>query len=173
MYSKTKLHNGLMADCAVCTPDRKKKRRDRDDRPKRERATNIEGYLKRQMAEEIGEDELSKDFRFQLMQKYGTIAPRIDRRVTRPSWMEESRWKTLKQEFHNLTKGLVPSQQFSPKPTNRSASTSNSLRNPLQSQRLLPQHRTARPWSEIHHKKYNGPKPKPSTSVPPLTPRQL
>jgi hypothetical protein len=60
------------------------------------------------MAEEIGEDELSKDFRFGLMQKYGIIAPRIDRRVTKPNWMEEATWKKLKQEFHNATKGLVP-----------------------------------------------------------------
>ena len=112
MFQRTKLHGGLMADCAVCTPDRKKKRRDREDRPTRERATTLDGYLRRQMSEEIGEDELSKDFRFQLMQKYGTIAPRIDRRVTKPSWMEESRWKVLKQEFHNLTKGVVPARQF-------------------------------------------------------------
>ena len=163
MFQRTKLHGGLMADCAVCTPDRKKKRRDREDRPTRERATTLDGYLRRQMSEEIGEDELSKDFRFQLMQKYGSIAPRIDRRVTKPSWMEESQWKSLKQEFHNLTKGLVPSQQFATKKQFPSRSNSQS-----QTQASAP--RSSRPWSQIRHKKYNGLEP--STSVKPLTPRQ-
>jgi hypothetical protein len=98
-----------MTQCLTCTPDYKKKRDRKDfDRPKREKVTTVEGVLRRQMAEEIGEDELSKDFRFGLMQKYGIIAPRIDRRVTKPSWMEEATWKKLKQEFHNTTKGLVP-----------------------------------------------------------------
>ncbi len=163
MFQRTKLHGGLMADCAVCTPDRKKKRRDREDKPTRERATTLDGYLRRQMSEEIGEDELSKDFRFQLMQKYGTIAPRIDRRVTKPSWMEESQWKKLRQEFHNLTKGIVPAHQFSQNA--RSHARSNS-----QSQTPASAPRSSRPWSQIHHKKYNGLKP--STSVKPLTPRQ-
>jgi hypothetical protein len=109
MFQRTRVHNGLMAQCLTCTPDYKKKRDRRDfDKPKREKATTVEGVLRRQMAEEIGEDELSKDFRFGLMQKYGIIAPRIDRRVTKPNWMEEATWKKLKQEFHNATKGLVP-----------------------------------------------------------------
>ena len=109
MYQRTRLHNGLMAQCLTCTPDYKKKRTRLDyTQPKREKATTVEGILRRQMAEEIGEDELSKDFRFGLMQHYGLIAPRIDRRVTKPNWMEEATWKKLKQEFHNATKGLVP-----------------------------------------------------------------
>ena len=109
MFQRTRVHNDLMAQCLTCTPDYKKKRDRRDfDKPKREKATTVEGVLRRQMAEEIGEDELSKDFRFGLMQKYGIIAPRIDRRVTKPNWMEEATWKKLKQEFHNATKGLVP-----------------------------------------------------------------
>ena len=112
MFQRTKLHGGLMADCAVCTPDRKKKRRDREDRPTRERATTLDGYLRRQMSEEIGEDELSKDFRFQVMQKYGSIAPRIDRRVTKPSWMSTAEWSRKRQEFHTQTVGLIPSQQY-------------------------------------------------------------
>ena len=112
MFQRTKLHGGLMADCAVCTPDRKKKRRDREDKPTRERATTLDGYLRRQMSEEIGEDELSKDFRFQVMQKYGMIAPRIDRRVTKPSWMSTAEWSRKRQEFHTQTVGLIPPQQY-------------------------------------------------------------
>ena len=112
MFQRTKLHGGLMADCADCTPDRKKKRRDREDRPTRERATTLDGDLRRQMSEEIGEDELSKDFRFQVMQKYGTIAPRIDRRVTKPSWMSVAEWNRKRQEFHTQTVGLIPPQQY-------------------------------------------------------------
>ena len=154
MFQRTKLHNGLMADCAVCTPERKKKRRDREGKPKRERATNLEGYLRRQMAEETGEDELSKDERFQLMQKYGTIAPRIDRRITKPNWMEESRWRILKQEFHSLTKGLVPSQQF--KPTRPSVGPSR------------PRSSQVRP----SNKRPTGNQTRSLTPVPPLTPRQ-
>jgi hypothetical protein len=113
MYQKTKMHGGLMAVCKVCSPDYKKKKRRGVDEPKRERVTTLEGYLKRVIAEEIGEEELTKDFRFQVMQKYGYIAPRIDRRVTKPSWMEISKWKTLKQEFHKMTTGVVPARQFS------------------------------------------------------------
>ena len=120
MFQRTKLHNGLMSDCITCTPDRKKKRERKGyDKPKRVRAGTLEMVLRRQMSEEIGEDELSKDSRFQVMQHYGLIAPRIDRRVTKPNWMEVSRWKVLKQEFHNLTKGLVPEYRSSkPRPTN-------------------------------------------------------
>lgn len=107
MY-KTKLHGGKMEDCKTCTPIQKKKRERKDDKPRRQRAGTLELTLRRQMAEAIGEEELSKDERFALMMHFGLIAPRIDRRVTKPSWMEEKTWKILRQEFHNATKGLVP-----------------------------------------------------------------
>jgi hypothetical protein len=121
MFQRAKLHNGLMAQCLTCTPDYKKKRDRRDfDKPKREKATTVEGVLRRQMAEEIGEDELSKDAKFSLMQHYGIIAPRINRRITKPSWLEESVWRIKKQEFHNMTKGLVPERTFT-RPTQATA----------------------------------------------------
>jgi hypothetical protein len=103
-----RLHNGKMADCKVCTPDQKPKRRGQGFEPRIARKVRgLEGNLRRQMAEEIGEDELSKDHRFQIMQHYGLIAPRIDRRITKPNWMEAKVWKEIKQWFHNATKGLV------------------------------------------------------------------
>ena len=112
MYQKTKMHGGLMVACKICSPDYKKKKRRGVDEPKRERVTTLEGYLKRVIAEEIGEEELTKDFRFQVMQKYGSIAPRIDRRVTKPSWMSTAEWSRKRQEFHTQTVGLIPSQQY-------------------------------------------------------------
>lgn len=143
MYQKTKMHGGLMVACKICSPDYKKKKRRGVDEPKRERVTTLEGYLKRVIAEEIGEEELTKDFRFQVMQKFGTIAPRIDRRVTKPSWMEESRWKTLKQEFHNLTKGAVPARQFSPVQASSSMASRTTAR--LQRPQVGRRHSSTRP----------------------------
>lgn len=112
MFQRTKLHGGLMVACKICSPDYKKKKRRGVDEPKRERVTTLEGYLKRVIAEEIGEEELTKDFRFQVMQKFGTIAPRIDRRVTKPSWMSVAEWNRKRQEFHTQTVGLIPPQQY-------------------------------------------------------------
>jgi hypothetical protein len=121
MYQRTRLHGGKMEDCKTCTPIQKKKHERKDDKPRRQRAGTLELTLRRQMAEAIGEEELSKEGRFSLMMHFGLIAPRIDRRVTPPNWMEEKTWKILRQEFHNATKGLVPSYRpmtsQSPKPT--------------------------------------------------------
>jgi hypothetical protein len=106
MY-KTKLHGGKMEDCKTCTPIQKKKRERKDDKPRRQRAGTLELTLRRQMAEAIGEEELSKDERFALMMHFGLIAPRIDRRVSRPNWMPLSEWNRKKKEFHTATTGLV------------------------------------------------------------------
>jgi hypothetical protein len=116
MYQTKRLHKGKMVDCKVCTPIQKPKRRERNFEPRVARKVRgLEGNIRRQMAEEIGEDELSKDFRFGLLQKYGLIAARIDRKVTKPIWKEESEWKRQKQEFHNATKGMFPQRtQFTP-----------------------------------------------------------
>lgn len=146
------LHKGLMADCKVCTPVQKPKRRDRYETKVVRKVRGLEGNLRRQMAEEIGDAELSKDCRFQVMQHYGIIASRIDRKITKPFWMEESRWKTLKQEFYNATKGMFPS------PRHQTRSQSLAIE-------WLP-HQNKK-WSEIKHKKYHGPKP------PPISPPQV
>lgn len=138
---QAKLHSGKMGDCKVCTPIQKKKRERKDYAPRRQKATTVELTIRRQMSEEIGEEELSKDSRFAVMMHYGLIAPRIDRRVTKPTWMEESKWKVLKQEFHNATKGLVPS--YRPATPRTLAPSTPSPRN--------------KKWSEIKHKRHNGP----------------
>jgi len=145
VYQKIKVKAGKWAD-SLQNPDRVvKKKRFAFAKPKFEKVTSPENTARRHMMAEIGEDELSKDFRFQLMQKYGVITARIDRKVTKPNWMEVSRWKELKQEFHQATKGLVP-QQSRPRPN------------------LTVRPKSSKPWSQIHHKKYNGPSP---TSVRP------
>lgn len=117
MYQSQRLHKGKMADCKVCTPIQKPKRRERNFEPKVARKVRgLEGNIRRQMAEEVGEDELSKDFRFGLLQKYGLIAARIDRKVTKPIWMEESTWILKKKQFHDATKGMFPSFRPNPRP---------------------------------------------------------
>jgi hypothetical protein len=104
------LHKGLMEDCRVCSPDSVKK----DDR-KRKRKTKGEVTLdlnvRRQVAQELGEDEPTKDQRFILLQKFGVTAPRIDRRITRPAWMSEGEWQRKMNDWHKATKGLVPQTQ--------------------------------------------------------------
>ena len=143
MYQKVKVKAGKWAD-SLQNPDRVvKKKRYTFSKPKFEKVTSPENTARRQMMEEIGEDELSKDFRFQLMQKYGVIAARIDRKVTKPNWMEASVWKVLKQEFHLATKGLVP-QQSRPRPTTQDSTV-----------RSFYHHKK-------YNKKYNGPKPRPT-----------
>jgi hypothetical protein len=148
IYQKVKVKKGKWADSPQ-NPERVvKKRRDKFVKPKFTRATTVEGTLRREMATEIGEDELTKDQRFACMQKYGIIAARIDRKVTKPSWMEESRWRQLKQEFHNMTKGLIPQQSKSTTFTTKPAGAA-----PGQNQR------SSKPWSQIRHKNHQQPKP--------------
>jgi hypothetical protein len=146
MY-KAKLHGGKMEDCKTCTPIQKKKRERRDFKPGRQRAGTVELTIRRQMAEAVGEEELSKDARLALQLHYGLIAPRIDRRFTRPRWMTEATWKIKRQEFHNATKGLVP--------TYRPAQTMNPS-TPTPSS--VPSHHSKK-WSEIKHQKGRPPRP--------------
>lgn len=131
--------------CKVCTPEQKPKRRSREDRPKVERrATTLDGVLRRQLAEEIGDTELSKDQRFAMLQKLGMAQVRIDRKVTKPSWKDEKTWRQEQNEWFKATKGLVPVTQFkknvAPKATLATAKPG-----------VRPT-RTSRPWSQIRHK---------------------
>jgi hypothetical protein len=113
MYQKQKLHAGLQQLCKVCTPNQKLKRRNYEDRPKVERrATTLDGVLRRQLAEEIGDVDLSKDQRFVMLQKLGMAQVRIDRKVTKPSWKDKKTWRTEQNEWFRATKGLVPAIQF-------------------------------------------------------------
>lgn len=125
MYQKQKLHAGLQADCKVCTPEQKKKRV-KFVRPKIERkAKTLEGVLRRQLSEDIGDAELTKDQLFTAVQKFGLAAPKIDRKVTKPSWMGERQWNQLLNEWRVATKGLVESvKAFQPRtPQQRTTST--------------------------------------------------
>ncbi len=79
----------------------------------------IEVAVRRQVASEIGEDEPTKDQKFILFQKFGVAAPRIDRLITKPNWMEVSTWKRKVNEYFQATKGLVnPSQRSRFRPNN-------------------------------------------------------
>ena len=63
--------------------------------------------VKRLVAEEIGDVEPTRDEKFVLLQKYGVVAPRIDRQVTRPLWMGESEWKRKQNNWFKMTQGLT------------------------------------------------------------------
>jgi hypothetical protein len=69
--------------------------------------------LRRQVAAELGEDEpTNKNERYVLLQKFGVVSPKIDRGVTKPSWMSIQEWKRKSNEWYQATKGMtVPQQQ--------------------------------------------------------------
>ena len=72
----------------------------------------VEVSIRRQVSEEIGDGEPTKDQKFVLLQKYGVTAPRIDRLVTKPNFMGVSEWKRKQNDWFKATKGLVsPSQR--------------------------------------------------------------
>src|SRR5882672_6829446 len=92
---KTKIHAGPMAACRVCTPEQKPKRR-KDLKPKFEAIVgqDVVSALKRQLNEEVGDDELNQLQQFALLQKFGAVAVRVERKLTKPSWLEEQTWKS-------------------------------------------------------------------------------
>lgn len=110
MLHQSSLHKGRMLQCKTCSPEYQPKKRDREEK-KFVRATTLDGVVRRQMAEEIGEDEPSREQRFALLQKYGVVEAKIDRRVKKPSWMGERQWNQKLQEWYRATKGLVPAAQ--------------------------------------------------------------
>lgn len=109
---KVKLHSGLQSDCRVCTEAPVKKKW-RDKKITKRESSIVTGDIatRRQLAAEIGEEEPDKDERFILLQKYGIAVARIDRGVTKPSWMSEETWKRKQSEWFRATKGLVAPQQ--------------------------------------------------------------
>jgi hypothetical protein len=68
--------------------------------------------MRKQVALELGEEETTKDQRYVLLQKYGVVSPKIDRLVTKPSWMGEVEWKRKMNEWYKATKGLVTPTKF-------------------------------------------------------------
>lgn len=111
-------------------------------RKKKRGAMTLEVNVKRQLSAEIGEDELPQAEKFILLQKYGVAAPRIDRLVTKPVWMEERLWRQKNNDWMRATKGLVPARQ-QPR-TFQQTPTSRATANPSQ--------RTSKPWSQIKFK---------------------
>ena len=141
----------------------------------------VEVSIRRQVSEEIGDDEPTKDEKFVLLQKYGVTAPRIDRLVTKPNWMGVSEWKRKQNDWFKATKGLVSAAQ---RPRSSFRPTSNSsqqvpygTQTGLQKKADSPQTRPSstptanlpqqhvqyqkpvghRPWREIKHKNPNHP----------------
>lgn len=111
----------------------------------------LEVGVRRQVAEEIGDAEPTRDEKFILLQKYGASAPRIDRFVTKPKWMTEATWKRKLNEWSKMTHGLV--KGFQPKRKPQVILDKNG--------KVL-----ARPWNPKHHKHPNS-RPSKSNSFRP------
>lgn len=103
------LHKGLLTECVVCNPPTVAPEK-RERRKKSGKAT-LDVTIRRQVAFDLGEEEPQKDERFQLLQKYGVAAPRIDRQVTKPKWMGETEFKRKMNDWFKITKGLVVATQ--------------------------------------------------------------
>lgn len=104
------LHKGLLLDCRVCNPPTETQEK-RVRRARSKTGVSLDVVIRRQVAFDLGEDEPKKDERFQLLQKYGVAAPRIDRQMTKPNWMGVAEWKLKLNDWYKLTKGLVAPQQ--------------------------------------------------------------
>lgn len=115
----------------------------------------IEVSIRRQVSEELGDDEPTKDEKFVLLQKYGVTAPRIDRFVTKPNWMGVAEWKRKQNDWFKATKGLVNAQQrprsnYRPTPNSQPQRTPQKFNRPLRDFATRPL--VVKPWSQIHHK---------------------
>jgi len=116
----TKIHKGLWLECKVCphTEEELKAKREKRERPsfrrKRLSAATADIAVRRQVAYELGgpDAEPTSEQKFQMLQKYGIAAPRIDRAITKPKWMSDGLWRTKRAEFYQATKNLVPKEQF-------------------------------------------------------------
>ena len=116
----TKIHSGLWLECKVCphTPEELQQKREKRERPtfkrKRVTAATVDLAVRRQVAYELGgpDAEPTSEQKFQMLQKYGVAAARIDRAISKPKWMSEGLWRTKKAEYFQATKGLVPKDQF-------------------------------------------------------------
>ena len=84
-----KIHAGLWPDCKNCNSDWKPKKRDRKTTVRFSGEMSVDIAVRRQVAAELGDVEPSKEHKYALLQKYGAVAARIDRKVTKPMWNEE------------------------------------------------------------------------------------
>lgn len=124
------LHKGLLLDCKVCNPPTETQEK-RVRRARNKTGVSLDVVIRRQVAFDLGEDEPKKDERFQLLQKYGVAAPRIDRLATKPNWMGVAEWKSKLNDWYKLTKGMIQPQQqrrtFSPNQHHSSTPTLSNL----------------------------------------------
>jgi len=152
-------------------PPIKKVRKPRTKKHHTTKNVPVEVSIRRQVSEELGDEEPTKDEKYVLLQKYGVVAPRIDRLATKPNWMEADVWKRKRNNWFEATKGLVKPQQRprstftnSQKPqSGRPSSTPNLPQQHVQYQKPTdsqgrptvsrPGHR---PWREISHKSRNS-----------------
>ena len=133
------LHKGLLTECKVCNSTTETQEK-RVRRARSKTGVSLDVVIRRQVASDLGEDEPQKDERFQLLQKYGVAAPRIDRLMTKPNWMGVAEWKRKLNDWYKLTKGLVAPQQrrtFQPRPSSPVGQ---------------PSQRTSKPWNQIQFK---------------------
>ena len=103
------IHKSLLAECVVCNPE--KQRREKRERRKKSGVVTLDVAVKRQLSAEIGEEEITAGKKFILLQKYGVAAPRIDRLVTKPTWMDERLWRQKQNDWMRATKGLAVAKQ--------------------------------------------------------------
>ena len=104
------LHKGLLTECKVCNSTTETQEK-RVRRARSKTGVSLDVVIRRQVASDLGEDEPQKDERFQLLQKYGVVTPRIDRLVTRPPWMPIAEFKRKLNDFFKATKGMIVPQQ--------------------------------------------------------------
>ena len=142
MNQSAVLHKGLLLDCRVCNPPTETQEK-RVRRARSKTSVSLDVVIRRQVAADLGEDEPKKDERFQLLQKYGVAAPRIDRFVTKPNWMGVAEWKRKLNDWFKSTKGLVAPQQRRTFP-NRVSNTETAGRISKQGKTISPnQHRSS------------------------------
>jgi hypothetical protein len=164
----SKVHAGLWADCKNCNADWKPKKKDRREKKVPVNFTGditLDVSVRRQVAADLGDVEPTKEQKFALLQKYGVVAARIDRKITKPFWNteEEKVWNNRVSQFEKVTRGLVPPQQVRRAcPSGSSQTAKGSFRQNRQSSP------TVRNWQEIrfkdpqaqtrHEQRYHGPK---------------
>lgn len=95
------------------------KREKRKPVRKTRRVLTLEGNLRRAVALEIGDEEVSREEHFQLLEKFGVAQPRFTKNVKKPNWMEESEWKAKS----NKLAQWFPSKTHRPRPSNSRPAT--------------------------------------------------
>lgn len=75
---------------------------------KTEQEKALDEVGRQQVREEIGEDEVTQDQRFALLQKYGVAKPVLDKKINNPGWVPEinpdggDSWKRRRQNWISM-----------------------------------------------------------------------